>query len=189
YVPEGFGTCDCVIVADDELIVIDFKYGRGVQVEADDNSQMRLYALGALTMFDGIYDIQFVGVNIYQPRRDNISVDNFSKESLLRWAEEALKPAAELAYAGEGEFKCGNWCQFCKARAECRKRAEENLALAKHDFADPALLEKDEIADILGKVDSLVSWASDIKDYALAESLKPIIKLSSTASDKKVKQA
>ena len=174
YVPEGFGTCDCVIVADDELIVIDFKYGRGVQVEAEDNSQMRLYALGALEMFGSLYDIQTVDVVIYQPRRDNVSSETLTKETLLQWADETLKPAAELAFNGKGEFKCGDWCQFCKAKAECRKRAEENMALARYDFADPALLENDEIADILGKVDELVSWASDIKDYALAEALKGV---------------
>jgi len=174
YVPDGFGTCDTIIVSDDRLTIVDLKYGRGVQVEAEGNSQMRLYALGALEMFDGIYNIQTVEAIVYQPRRDNISSETLSKETLLRWANEVLKPAAELAFAGNGEFQCGNWCQFCKAKHDCRTRAEHNLELAKYDFHSPPLLETYEIADILCRVDELVSWASDIKEYALTEAIKGV---------------
>jgi len=171
YVEEGFGTGDAVVIADGTLHIVDYKHGQGVLVEADDNPQMKLYALGALELFDGIYDIDHVSMTVYQPRRDNISTHTVFKESLYQWAEEVLKPAAELAYAGEGEFNCGDWCQFCKAKHDCRKRAERNLELAKHDFKLPPLLEDDEIESILAKIDDLVSWASDIKDYAMQSAL------------------
>jgi hypothetical protein len=106
-------------------------------------------------------------MTIYQPRRDNISTHTVFKESLYQWADEVLKPTAEIAYAGGGEYNCGDWCRFCKAKHECRKRAETNMALAGYDFKRPPLLEDDEIESILGKIDALVSWASDIKDYCL----------------------
>ena len=171
YVEEGFGTGDAVVIADGTLHICDYKHGQGVLIEAEDNPQMKLYALGALELFDGIYDIDHVSMTVYQPRRDNISTHTVFKESLYQWAEEVLKPAAELAYAGEGEFYCGDWCQFCKAKHDCRKRAERNLELARHDFKLPPLLEDDEIESILAKIDDLVSWASDIKDFALQSAL------------------
>lgn len=171
YVEGGFGTGDCVIVADKTLHIIDFKYGQGVLVEASENPQMMLYALGALELFDGIYDIQSVKMTIYQPRRENISESSLRKDELLKWAEEVLKPAAKTAYTGGGEFACGEWCRFCKAKYECRKRAEYNLDIAKMDFRRPPLLEDDEIETVLFKLDELLSWASDIKDYALQAAL------------------
>jgi hypothetical protein len=171
YVEGGFGTGDCVVIADGTLHIVDYKHGQGVLVEATDNPQMKLYALGALELFDGIYDIDTVSMTIYQPRRDNVSTHTVFKESLYQWAEEVLKPAAELAFAGGGEYRCGEWCQFCKAKYDCRKRAEANMELARHDFKRPPLLEDDEIEGILGKIDALVSWASDIKDYALQAAL------------------
>ena len=171
YVEGGFGTGDCVVIADGTLHIVDYKHGQGVLVEAEDNPQMKLYALGALELFDGIYDVDRVSMTIYQPRRDNISTHTVFKESLYQWADEILKPTAQLAYAGGGDYNCGEWCQFCKAKHECRKRAERNLELARHDFKLPPLLEDDEIEAILGKVDELVSWASDIKDYALQAAL------------------
>ncbi|MDR1538122.1 MAG: DUF2800 domain-containing protein [Clostridiales bacterium] len=171
YVEDGFGTGDCVVIADGTLHIVDYKHGQGVLVEAADNPQMKLYALGALELFDGIYDIDTVSMTIYQPRRDNVSTHTVFKESLYQWAEEVLKPAAELAFAGGGEYQCGEWCQFCKAKYDCRKRAETNMELACHDFKRPPLLEDDEIESILGKIDALVSWASDIKDYTLQAAL------------------
>ncbi len=171
YVEGGFGTGDCLVIADGALHIVDYKHGQGILVEAEDNPQMKLYGLGALALFDGIYDIDTVAMTIYQPRRDNVSTHTVFKESLYQWAEEFLKPAAELAYAGDGKFSCGEWCQFCKAKHECRARAERNLELARYDFKLPPLLEDDEVEDILGKIDALVSWASDIKDYALQAAL------------------
>jgi hypothetical protein len=171
YVEGGFGTGDCLVIADGTLHIVDYKHGQGVLVEAEDNPQMKLYALGALEIFDGIYDIDTVSMTIYQPRRDNVSTYTVFKESLYQWAEEILKPTAELAYAGDGEFNCGEWCLFCKVKHECRARAERNLELARYDFKLPPLLEDDEVEDILGKIDSLISWANDIKNYALQTAL------------------
>ena len=166
FVREGFGTGDCIIIADGELHIIDYKHGRGVLVEAENNPQMKLYALGALEIFDGIYDIDTVCMTIFQPRRENVSTSTLSKDELYAWADEILKPIAELAFKGEGQFNCGEWCQFCKAKTDCRKRAEVNMSLAKYDFIDPPLLTDEEIEDILSKVDNLVSWANDVKEFA-----------------------
>ncbi len=172
WVPEGFGTGDCLIVADGTLYVIDMKYGKGVEVTALENPQMMCYALGALVLFDGIYDINSVCMTIFQPRRENISVYTISKDELLAWAENTLKPTAELAAKGKGEFKAGEHCQFCRVKATCRKRAEYNLELARYDFEMPEMLDDTEIAAILAKADELASWVTDIKDYALGQALK-----------------
>ena len=171
YVPEGFGHVDCLIIADGTLTVIDYKYGLGIKVSSKRNPQMFCYALGGLALFDGIYDIDNVRLVIYQPRRENISEYSISKSELIQWAEDVLSPTAELASKGEGEYKAGEHCQFCKAKATCRKRAEYNLELAKYDFEVPATLAHDEIAAILVKADELVSWANDVKEYALKEAL------------------
>lgn len=171
YVPEGYGHVDCLIISDGTLTVIDYKYGLGIKVSAERNPQMFCYALGGLALFDGIYDIDNIHLIIYQPRRENISEYSISKSELIKWAEEVLAPTAQLAIKGEGEYKAGEHCQFCKAKATCRKRAEYNLELAKYDFEVPATLDNDEIAAILTKADELVSWANDIKEYALMEAL------------------
>ncbi len=171
YVPEGYGHVDCLIIADGTLTVIDYKYGLGIKVSAESNPQMFCYALGGLALFDGIYDIERVHLVIYQPRRENISEYSISKSALINWAEEVLSPTAHLAIRGEGDYKAGDHCQFCKAKATCRKRAEYNLELAKYDFELPATLDNEEIASILKKVDELVSWAGDVKEYALKEAL------------------
>lgn len=169
WVENGFGTGDCVIVADQVLQIIDYKHGLGVLVSAEENSQMMCYALGALELFDGIYDIETVQMTIFQPRRNNLSTYSISKADLLRWADEVLAPTAALAYEGKGEFKAGEHCTFCKVKSTCRKRAEYNLELAKYDFEMPANLDDLEIAAILPKIDDLISWGNDIKDYALAQ--------------------
>ena len=168
------GTGDCVIVADEVLQIIDYKHGLGVLVSAGDeehggNSQMMCYALGALEAFGDIYDINQIKMTIFQPRRDNVSTYTISKDELLKWADEILAPTAQLAYVGEGEFKAGDHCQFCKVKATCRKRAEYNLELAKYDFEMPATLDDIEIAAILAKVDEMISWGNDIKEYALQQ--------------------
>jgi len=171
YVPEGYGHVDCLIISDGTLTVIDYKYGLGIKVSAERNPQMFCYALGGLALFDGIYDIDNIQLIIYQPRRENISEYSISKNELIKWAEEVLAPTAQLAIKGEGEYKAGEHCQFCKAKATCRKRAEYNLELAKYDFDEPATLDNDEIAAILTKADDLVSWVNDVKEYALKEAL------------------
>lgn len=174
WVENGFGTGDCVIVADEILQIIDYKHGLGILVSAGDdeyggNSQMMCYALGALEVFGDIYDINQIKMTIFQPRRNNISTYTISKEDLLKWADEVLAPTAQLAYVGKGEFNAGDHCTFCKVKATCRKRAEYNLELAKYDFEIPATLDDTEIAAILEKVDKMISWGNDIKDYALQQ--------------------
>ncbi len=166
YVPEGFGTGDALIVGDGILHVIDFKYGQGILVDAEDNPQMKLYALGALELFGNLYDIEEVSMTIYQPRRENVSTWTISIAALKEWAEQVLKPRAILAYNGKGDYCPGEWCQFCKAAVKCRARAEAKLNLAKYEFALPPLLTDDEIEEILSKLDDLAKWASDIMAYA-----------------------
>ena len=174
WVENGFGTGDCVIVADEILQIIDYKHGLGILVSAGDdkhggNSQMMCYALGALEVFGDIYDIKQIKMTIFQPRRDNISTYTINKEDLLKWADEVLAPTAQLAYVGKGKFNAGDHCTFCKVKATCRKRAEYNLELAKYDFEMPATLDDTEIAAILEKIDEMISWGNDIKDYALQQ--------------------
>ena len=171
WVPGGFGTGDCICIAEKLLNIVDLKYGAGIEVSAERNPQMMLYALGALEIFDGIYDIDTVRMTIFQPRKSNVSVYEMSKDDLLEWADTELTQKAQLAYEGQGNFSCGEWCRFCKAKAECRERAEVNLALAKYDFEEPALLGDAEIADILGQVDALTVWVSDVKEYALQQAI------------------
>lgn len=171
WVASGFGTADCLIIADGTLKIIDYKHGRGIMVDATENPQMQCYALGALELFDGIYDIDTVRMTIYQPRRDNVSTYELSKDELYRWADEVLKPTADLAFAGDGNFLCGEWCGFCKAKHDCRARADANMELARYDFKLPPLLTDEDIEDILSKVDDLVAWAADIKEYALQQAI------------------
>ena len=166
YVPDGFGTGDCLIVADKLLHIIDFKYGLGVLVDAEANPQMMLYALGALRLFDALYDIDTISMTIFQPRRENVSTWTISVSELEEWAEKTLRPKAELAFKGEGEFNPGPWCTFCKAAVKCRARAEEKLVLAQYEFAKPPLLTDEEIEDILSRLDDLTKWANEIAAYA-----------------------
>lgn len=172
WVPEGFGTGDFVIIADGTMEVCDLKYGKGVPVSADNNKQMMLYALGAISEFGFLYDIEKVRMTIIQPRLDNISTFEVTVEDILKWAEEFVKPKAELAIKGEGEFFAGDHCRFCRAKAVCRARAEKNLELTKYDFQEPPTMDNNDIAYVLSKVDELVNWASDVKEYALESALK-----------------
>ena len=172
YVPDGFGRGDVVIVADDMINIIDLKYGKGVGVSAEDNPQLRLYGLGAYLEHSMLYDIRKVRMTIIQPRLENISVEELTAEELLDWAEREVQPKAAQAYAGEGEFKVGDHCRFCKARVTCRARAEYNLELTKLDFVDPALLTDEEIGEVLRRADELDHWVKDVTEFALAEALK-----------------
>ena len=171
WVESGFGTADCIIIADGTLQIIDYKHGLGVLVSAEENPQMQCYALGALELFDDIYDIASVRMTIYQPRRDNVSTYEISKDELYRWADEVLKPTADLAFAGDGNFLCGEWCGFCKAKHDCRARVDANMELARYDFKLPPLLTDEEVEEILSRVDDFIAWASDIKDYALQQAI------------------
>lgn len=166
YVPQGFGTGDCIIIADKKLHIIDFKYGMGVLVDAVDNPQMKLYALGALDIYDSLYDIEEVSMTIFQPRRENVSTWTIRVEDLKDWAEKELKPKAKKAYDGEGEYLPGEWCTFCRAAVKCRARAEEKLKLAQSEFKLPPLLTDSEIEDVLSKLSDLTKWANEIIAYA-----------------------
>lgn len=167
YVPDGFGTADCLIISDDTLHIIDFKYGQGVLVDAYENPQMKCYALGALGIYESLYDIKEISMSIFQPRRENVSTWTISVEELKKWGKEVLKPKANMAVKGEGEYCSGEWCKFCKASVRCRARAEANLKLAKEEFKLPPLLTDDEIEEILSIIPDLAKWASDIQNYAL----------------------
>ena len=170
-VPDSFGTGDCVIVADGRLTIVDFKYGKGIVVDAKRNTQLMCYALGALDAYGCIYAIDFIRLAIYQPRLENVSIDEFPKAELVAWGKDILAPRAKQAYAGEGEFQAGDHCRFCPAKADCRKRAEYNLELAKYDFAMPDTLGEDEIAALLPRIDEFIAWANDIKAFALHKAL------------------
>ncbi len=172
FVPDGFGTADTLIISGTTVCIVDYKYGKGIEVSADHNSQMMCYALGCIQMFDSLYDIDEVRMVIFQPRLANISEFIISKANLLAWAQDTLVPAAKLAHAGEGEFCAGAHCQFCKIKATCRKRAEYNLELARYDFEMPPTLEDSEVEAVLAKADTLAAWVSDIKDYALQRAIQ-----------------
>ena len=166
YVPDGFGTGDCIIISDGKLHIIDLKYGMGILVEAEENPQMKLYALGALEIYDALYDIKEVSMTIFQPRRENVSTWTISVETLKDWAENELTPRAQMAYNGEGEYFPGEWCTFCRAAARCRARAEEKLKLAQMEFKMPPLLTDAEIEEILLILPNLTKWANEITAYA-----------------------
>ena len=174
YVPDGFGTGDAVIIAEGKLEIIDLKYGKGVEVSAVDNPQLRLYALGAYEAFDMLYGFDTVEMTIYQPRLDNISSENISVAELLEWGE-SVKKAAQLAN-DDSVIKCvaGKHCDtgFCKARPVCRAYAEERQKMAVYDFKPPAMLTVAEIADIIEQSASLEKWAKIVCDYALEQAYK-----------------
>lgn len=167
WVPDGFGTGDCVIIGGDTLHIIDLKYGAGVLVEAEGNSQMMLYALGALQQFGCLYDIHKIFITIFQPRRENISTAEVPVDCLMEWAEHFVKPKAKMAFAGEGDFLPGEWCLFCKAADKCRARAEKMLKLAKEEFAMPPLLTDEEVEELLPKLPEMEKWAKGLMAYAL----------------------
>jgi len=166
YVPDGFGTGDCVLISDKALHIIDLKYGMGILVNAEQNSQMMLYSLGALEIYDSLYDIDEVSMTVFQPRRDNVSTWTIPADELRDWAENELRLKAELAFKGEGEYCPGDWCTFCRAAVKCRARAEEKLKLAQSEFRLPPLLSDAEIEDVLVKLNDITKWANDLLAYA-----------------------
>lgn len=183
FIEEGFGTCDDTIIADEVLEVIDLKYGKGVRVSAKDNSQLKLYGLGALSAAELFYDIKTVRLTIVQPRLDSISSWEISAEDLRIWGEEVVRPKAEMAYAGEGELSAGSWCRFCRAKSRCPKIAEVGLAVARMEFSDPIDSEKkSEFKDPRLLTDEQVienyllfpivnDWMKGVSDYVLQEAL------------------
>lgn len=171
YVPEGFGTGDCLIVSKGRLHIIDLKYGMGLLVDSEENPQMKLYALAALTQYEEQYQIKKVKLTIFQPRRENVSTWETSVAKLKKWATKELIPKAEKAFKGEGEYCPGEWCIFCKAAVKCRARAEDKLRLAQSEFKMPPLLTDAEIEDVLAKLPDIKKWADEIQEYALAKAL------------------
>lgn len=171
YAPEGFGTVDCLIIGGETLYVTDFKYGKGVAVSAEDNPQMKLYALGAFLEYSFLYPIKEIKLAIIQPRLNSISEFTLTVEELLAWGEE-IKPAAKKAFDGEGDFVPGEHCKFCRAKAKCRARAEEFSALADFTSLKPPLLTDEEVGQMLEKGQHVESWIKALKEYALAECLK-----------------
>ena len=169
YIPGGFGTSDVVILRQGRLHIIDLKYGKGVSVSAEDNPQLKLYALGTLARFDMLYDIKDVVMTIYQPRLDNVSTDTIKAKDLYAWGEEVIKPGAQLALSEDAPVHAGDWCQFCPARYDCKERARDAMELQK--YLGRMVLSPEEIAEILGKIDRLTKFAEDIKDSALTKAL------------------
>lgn len=169
YIPGGFGTSDVVILRQGRLHIIDLKYGKGVAVSAEDNPQLKLYALGTLARFDMLYDIEDVVMTIYQPRLDNVSTDTIKAKDLYAWGEEVIKPGAQLALSEDAPVHAGDWCQFCPARYDCKERARDAMELQK--YLGQMVLSPEEIAEILGKIDRLTKFAEDIKDSALTKAL------------------
>lgn len=170
YVPGGFGTCDCVMLCKNDLHIFDFKYGKGVPVSAEDNPQLKLYALGALAEYGFLYDIRNVTLHIIQPRLDSISDFTTDIGSLTAWGD-SIRPIAELADRGEGEFKCGDHCRFCKAKAVCRARAEDFFTLEASAKLPKELLSDHEIGEILERASRLKNWVSEVEEYVLSEIL------------------
>lgn len=173
YVPEGFGTADCLILAGDTLHVIDYKHGKGVVVDADHNPQMMLYALGAMDELSLLYRFKSVHMVIVQPRVNNISEFTMTADELVEWGESVVKPKAEAAISGNGTFEAGDWCRFCRAKQQCKTRYESNDSLypelsARHD---PRLITLEELGEYLKRGRDMAAWLEDMKEYALSESL------------------
>ena len=171
WVPEGFGTGDMVIVADGILEVIDLKYGKGVPVSAVENTQMRLYALGAYDVNEFLYDFKTVRMTIVQPRLDSVSTDEMALEELLDWGEE-IKPIAQRAFNGEGDCAPCDYCNFCKARHTCRALADTCLtAFYKDGGKLNQLLTDREVSDILAMKDLITKWIKGVYDFAYEKAL------------------
>lgn len=174
YVPEGFGTADCLVMTADDLHVIDFKYGKGVPVDAVGNPQMRLYALGALKQYGVLYQFKQVHMHIIQPRIGNYSEDQMTPEALKDWGETVVKPKAQEAFDKKNDhFEPGEWCRFCRAKGCCAARAEhyaeyEPCAM---DFHDPRVIDDQRLSNFLVVAKELEDWAKDLQEYALSACL------------------
>ena len=170
WVPGGFGTGDMVIISDGLLEIVDYKNGKGVPVSAVNNPQLKLYALGAYARYGSLYDFASIRMTIVQPRLDSVSSETLPVSELLEWGD-AVRPLARQAFKGEGEFKPGDHCRFCRAKIHCRARAEENMKLVVYDFAQADKLQDQEIAEILAQAERLQAWAADLQKYALEQAL------------------
>lgn len=171
FVPEGFGMCDSIVIADQRMKVIDLKYGKGITVDAEKNSQLMLYGLGALVLYDMAYDIKEVELTVHQPRLNHVSTWTISASELLSWGAEVVAKYADMAFKGKGKFFAGGHCRWCRAAGACRTLANKNLEIAKHDFKEPALLEDDELIKVYNQLDRLTDWAKSVKGYLLQEAI------------------
>lgn len=172
WAPESFGTSDAVIIGGSTIEVIDLKYGKGVKVDAPGNPQLRLYALGAAALFGDIYEFDTARYTIIQPRLSHISTEEIPLEDLLRWGETEVAPRAKEAFEGSERVSCGDWCRWCPVSVRCRALAEYNLAVAKDEFKNPALLTDEEIGEILGRAGELKSWVDTVQAWTLDQALK-----------------
>ncbi|MGK0577465.1 DUF2800 domain-containing protein [Macrococcus capreoli] len=168
YVPESFGTGDVIIYSGGMLEIIDLKYGKGIAVTADNNPQLRLYALGATELIEMMADVEKVSMWIHQPRKQSVTNEELTVDQLKAWGTQYVKPRALQAFKGEGEYKAGDHCVFCKIKTQCKTRANYMMQSVE-DMKDPNLLTNEEIADLLFKVDEIAKWAKDIKDFALMQ--------------------
>lgn len=171
FVPEAFGTSDVVMVGGGYLLLDDLKYGKGVKVDADNNTQLKIYALGAYSKYGLFYDIQVISLTIYQPRLDNISTWHITITDLLDWANSVLGPAVEKTFGGTGNFIAGKHCQFCKGKATCRAASEFNLKMTKYEFSPVNTLTDIEISEVLDLAASLKSWAKAVEDHAVKQAI------------------
>jgi hypothetical protein len=171
FVPEGFGTGDCIIIADEWIEVIDLKYGKGVEVDAYENKQMMLYGLAAFEEFSVLYDITKVRMTIHQPRMNNYSSYEIDAIELLKWGWETVRFKAQEAYEGRGSYQPGDHCKFCKAKASCRALADQNMQVLRHDFAEAQTLTPDEISHVIEQMDAIRSWLTAVEEYALAQAI------------------
>jgi hypothetical protein len=192
WVPDGFGTADVVILSKHKIRVVDLKFGRGIPVDAKDNTQLRLYALGAYSKFKEEFpEIKEVEYTIHQPRLDSISTDGTSIDKLLDWANYFVKSKAKKAWAGSGEFLPGEHCQFCRAKAQCRARSDFNNEIAKLEFRAPALLNDEEIDLVYSRAGSLRTWANDVEAFITERAVKENViprgyKLTTTKTHRKI---
>ena len=184
YVPEGFGTSDAIIIDDGKMTIIDFKYGKGVEVSAVDNPQLRLYSLGALHTFSMIYNINTIDMCIYQPRIGNISEDSITVDELLEWGENTVKPAAALAFKGEGQRVAGDHCKFCKIQSECLAMYAYSMSVVSDyfDIEEPETWDKEKLrpedyASILSKAKAVKAWLGAIEDYCIEHVLSRELKV------------
>jgi hypothetical protein len=173
WVPEGFGTGDVVIIADDVVEVMDLKYGKGIKVEAEGNTQMRLYGLGAYNELAFLYDINRVRMTVMQPRLWHFDTDEMSLDELLAWAEDYVRPRALIAHEGKGDLVAGDHCSdyFCRARFTCTERSKQYFEVVEQPTAMimPEILSDAQRAEVLRRADSVIKWLNDVKSYALKE--------------------